>query len=141
MMYILVDFKETNIHLNYTKETQKEIITMKWLQFYCVSLIAMLVILEGIGTNAAPSYHDGDMLKTLLDLERKYAAVARPSLRSDSTKSTRSITEPKVQRAINMLRLQNLDKLYAEKSRPRFGKRADDGFNFQAPDYEGLPSQ
>ncbi|KAF7281556.1 hypothetical protein GWI33_004524 [Rhynchophorus ferrugineus] len=77
-----------------------------------------------LGTNvsrAAPS-RDENMFRELMKLDQLYSSIARPSLRSIPMSAE---VGQKVQRALNMLRLQQLDNMYAHKSRPRFGKRGE----------------
>ncbi|XP_030767369.1 uncharacterized protein LOC115891120 [Sitophilus oryzae] len=100
--------------------------TLKWL-FFGLSLALMSTNVS----KAAPS-RDENMYRELMKLDQLYSSIARPSLRSVSMPAE---IGQKVQRALQMLRLQQLDDLYAHKSRPRFGKRGD-GHNLPAADYE-----
>ncbi|XP_060526826.1 uncharacterized protein LOC132702295 [Cylas formicarius] len=91
--------------------------TLKW-----VVLGVIVAVLGGDVGNAAPSPRSEDMFRELMKLDQLYSSVARPSVRSVPMSSD---VGPKVQRALNMLRLQELDRLYADRARPRFGKRGD----------------
>ncbi|XP_065169630.1 uncharacterized protein [Atheta coriaria] len=94
---------------------------MKWSGFCLLATLAVLCLLDGHKTSAAPSPRTDDLLKTLQDLEQIYSSMARPSVRSGS------VIEPemskKVQRAMKMIEMQRLERLYAHRARPRFGKR------------------
>lgn len=50
---------------------------MRWCSFWWLALLAVIV-LENNWTKAAPNPQTEDMLKTLLELDRMYSAVARP---------------------------------------------------------------
>ncbi|KAK9882841.1 hypothetical protein WA026_023540 [Henosepilachna vigintioctopunctata] len=98
--------------------------------------LSAMVILEYKWAEAAPRLmRREDMVKELMKLDQYYSSIARPSVRSAAPEASMS---PKIQRAINMLRLQNLDRLYADRSRPRYGKRAETvGSNFSPLDLDG----
>ncbi|XP_063909539.1 uncharacterized protein LOC135127127 isoform X2 [Zophobas morio] len=104
---------------------------MRWSALWWFAVIAAMVMLEA---NAAPSPRNDNMLQELLKLDQLYSSVARPSVRSGPTQP--DSMGPKVQRAINMLRLQHLDRLYGDPSRPRFGKRVETNSNFAPIEYE-----
>ncbi|XP_017769337.1 PREDICTED: uncharacterized protein LOC108557363 [Nicrophorus vespilloides] len=101
------------------------------------ALLAAIFIIEGNWVRAAPSPDNDKLLRTLENLDKLYSSMARPSVRSGP--ATQPNMGPKVQRAINMLRIQHLEHLYGDRARPRFGKRteADDAtINFPAETYE-----
>nr|CAI5859302.1 unnamed protein product [Callosobruchus analis] len=78
-------------------------------------LIFVAVLMMQDWAKAAPSPRGDDMFKELLKLDKMYSSIARPSVRSVSPPMD---GRPKVvQRAI--MRLQELDKLYADRARPR----------------------
>ncbi|CAH2004105.1 unnamed protein product [Acanthoscelides obtectus] len=103
---------------------------MRWPTFqWILAFVAVLMIQDMV--KAAPNPRGEDMLKELLKLDKMYSSIARPSLRSVSSMDGR----PKVvQRAI--MRIQELDKLYADRARPRFGKRTQGNADFQQADYD-----
>ncbi|KAF5286666.1 hypothetical protein FQR65_LT12497 [Abscondita terminalis] len=108
---------------------------MRWSAVWWLTLLAAAVVLEESFVNAAPNPQPEDMWKTLLELDRMYSSIARPSVRSGP--AIESDMTPKVQRAINMLKLHHLERLYADRARPRFGKRAGvHSSNLAIPDYE-----
>ncbi|CAG9766823.1 unnamed protein product [Ceutorhynchus assimilis] len=90
---------------------------IKWVVFGMA-----LAMLGGNFCKAAPSPRNDDMYRELMKLDQLYSSIARPSLRSIPISSE---VGQKVQRALNMLRLQELDNLYSPRSRPRFGKRGE----------------
>ncbi|KAB0800231.1 hypothetical protein PPYR_05971 [Photinus pyralis] len=109
---------------------------MRWSAVWWFAFVAAAAILQEAYVRAAPNPQPEDMWKTLLELDRMYSSIARPSVRSGPTTIDSNMT-PKVQRAINMLKLHHLERLYADRSRPRFGKRAGaHSSNFGIPDYE-----
>uniref|UniRef100_A0AAR5PNS8 Short neuropeptide F n=1 Tax=Dendroctonus ponderosae TaxID=77166 RepID=A0AAR5PNS8_DENPD len=89
--------------------------TLKWV-FFGIAL----AMLGGNSSEAEPIPRSDDMFRELIKLDQLYSSIARPSLRSIPISS--EVTQ-KVQRALNMLRLQQLDNMYSTRSRPRFGKR------------------
>ncbi|XP_019871281.1 uncharacterized protein LOC109599702 [Aethina tumida] len=99
-----------------------------------IAMIVAIAMMEGNWVKAAPRPRNEDMFRELMKLDQMYSAIARPSVRSGPIDAEMG---PKVQRAINMLRLQELDRLYADRARPRFGKRTDTNSNFAPVDYEG----
>ncbi|XP_018561605.1 uncharacterized protein LOC108903792 isoform X2 [Anoplophora glabripennis] len=108
---------------------------MRWPAIAWFVVVVAVVVLQGNwAARAAPSPRNEDMFRELLKLDQMYSSIARPSVRSGPVQGEMG---PKVQRAINMLRLQELDRLYADRARPRFGKRAQSNSNFAAIDYEG----
>ncbi|XP_049797728.1 neuropeptide F-like [Schistocerca nitens] len=76
-----------------------------------------------------------DALKYLQELDRYYSQVARPSPRSGGGASlsvrspldTLSIAEHLrgVEKMVRMLQLQEYDRMYTPRNRPRFGKRSE----------------
>ncbi|XP_045460796.1 uncharacterized protein LOC123671145 [Harmonia axyridis] len=95
------------------------------LRMWYVALLAAMVVLESRWTEAAPRMtRREDMLKDLMKLDQYYSSIARPSLRSVGPDGSIS---PKIQRAYNMLKLQSIDRIYADRTRPRYGKRAQTG--------------
>ncbi|XP_050297115.1 uncharacterized protein LOC126736674 isoform X2 [Anthonomus grandis grandis] len=90
---------------------------LKWIVFG----MAMSMLNDSC-CNAAPAPRGDDMYRELMKLDQLYSSIARPSLRSLPMSSE---VGQKVQRALNMLRLQELDNLYSPRSRPRFGKRGE----------------
>ncbi|XP_066141690.1 uncharacterized protein [Euwallacea fornicatus] len=96
--------------------------------------IVLGITLSMLGSNADPSPRNEDMYRELMKLDQLYSSIARPSLRS--IPMTPEVGQ-KVQRALNMLRLQELDNLYSPRSRPRFGKR---GEKNEAPNRNNLMS-
>ncbi|XP_068910080.1 uncharacterized protein [Tenebrio molitor] len=107
---------------------------MRWSALWWFAVVAAVVVLEGKWTLAAPSPRNDDMFKELLRLDQMYSSIARPSVRSGPTQPDNM--GPKVQRAIKMLTLQHLDRLYADQARPRFGKRVETNSNFAPIEYE-----
>ncbi|KAL3280399.1 hypothetical protein HHI36_017883 [Cryptolaemus montrouzieri] len=108
---------------------------MRALSMWWVALLSMFVILESKWVEAAPRMtRREDAVKELMKLDQFYSSIARPSVRSTGPEGSMN---PKIQRAINMLRLQNLDRLYADRSRPRYGKRAETGSNFTPLHFDG----
>ncbi|XP_064212421.1 uncharacterized protein LOC107399284 isoform X1 [Tribolium castaneum] len=97
---------------------------MRWSTLWWFAAVLAAALLQENGGEAARTSRSNDMLERLIKLDEMYSAVARPSVRSGPTQV--DSMGPKVQRAINMLRLQHLDRLYADRARPRFGKRIDD---------------
>ncbi|XP_044761646.1 uncharacterized protein LOC123318927 isoform X1 [Coccinella septempunctata] len=97
---------------------------MRWqLRIWWVALLAAMVVLESRLTEAAPRMtRREDMLKDLMKLDQYYSSIARPRVRSVDPDGSIS---PKIQRAYNMLKLQSIDRIYADRSRPRYGKRAE----------------
>ncbi|XP_076068451.1 uncharacterized protein LOC143040891 [Oratosquilla oratoria] len=63
-----------------------------------------------------------DALKYLQELDKYYSQVARPSTRSIRAPTTQLLA---MEKALRYLQLQELGKLYSERSRPRFGKRSE----------------
>ncbi|XP_065169629.1 uncharacterized protein [Atheta coriaria] len=51
---------------------------MKWSGFCLLATLAVLCLLDGHKTSAAPSPRTDDLLKTLQDLEQIYSSMARP---------------------------------------------------------------
>ncbi|KAF5300483.1 hypothetical protein FQA39_LY02282 [Lamprigera yunnana] len=108
---------------------------MRWSALCWLTLLSTVVVLQENSVTAAPNPQPEDMWKTLLELDRMYSSIARPSVRSGP--AIESDMTPKVQRAINMLKLHHLERLYADRARPRFGKRTGIHSNkFGVPDYE-----
>ncbi|XP_059487269.1 uncharacterized protein LOC132203478 isoform X2 [Neocloeon triangulifer] len=67
-----------------------------------------------------------DALKYLHQLDKYYSQVARPSTRSDTSMTYGGDVDIfRAKQALKMLKLQELDKLYTQRSRPRFGKRTE----------------
>ncbi|XP_076258072.1 uncharacterized protein LOC143195098 isoform X2 [Rhynchophorus ferrugineus] len=80
--------------------------TLKWVFFG--------LTLTMLGTNvsrAAPS-RDENMFRELMKLDQLYSSIARPSLRSIPMSAE---VGQKVQRALNMLRLQQLDNIFGKR--------------------------
>nr|QXU63633.1 neuropeptide F [Dendroctonus armandi] len=91
--------------------------TLKWVFFGMA-----LAMLGSNSTKAEPIPRSDDMFRELIKLDQLYSSIARPSLRSIPISSE---VAQKVQRALNMVRLQQLDNMYSTRSRPRFGKRTE----------------
>ncbi|KAJ8917199.1 hypothetical protein NQ315_012691 [Exocentrus adspersus] len=94
-------------------------LSMRWPALTWFVVVAAVAVLQGnwvARARAAPSPRNEDMFRELLKLDQMYSAIARPSVRSGPVQGEMG---PKVQRAINMLRLQELDRLYADRARPR----------------------
>ncbi|KAJ8978405.1 hypothetical protein NQ317_008480 [Molorchus minor] len=107
---------------------------MRWSALRWFMVVVAVIMIQGNLARAAPRPRNEDMFRELLKLDQLYSSIARPSVRSAPVQAEMG---PKVQRAINMLRLQELDRLYADRARPRFGKRTESDSNFAPVDYEG----
>lgn len=60
------------------EQVNSEHCKMRWSAFLWLAILAAVVILESSKANAAPSPQAEDMLKALLELDRKYSSIARP---------------------------------------------------------------
>ncbi|XP_074034130.1 uncharacterized protein isoform X1 [Leptinotarsa decemlineata] len=108
-------------------------ISMRWPYLRWLAVVVVVLVLQGHGTMAAPNPSNDDMMRELLKLDQMYSSIARPSLRSGPVQT--EIRPRVVQRAI--IRLQELDRLYADRARPRFGKRTPQTDNNLTPfDYD-----
>ncbi|KAG5899429.1 hypothetical protein JTB14_033621 [Gonioctena quinquepunctata] len=108
---------------------------MRWQYLRWLVVSVAVFVLQGHGAAAAPNPSNEDMMRELMKLDQMYSSIARPSLRSE--RSQTELRPRVVQRAI--IRLQELDRLYADRARPRYGKRASESNSNLAPfDYDSL---
>ncbi|CAG9860186.1 unnamed protein product, partial [Phyllotreta striolata] len=95
--------------------------------------VIAVITLQGNWVLAATNPANDELMRELLKLDKAYSFVSRPSLRNGPIVSE---SRPRiVQRA--MLKLQELDKIFSERSRPRFGKRTYVNSQYAPYMYEG----
>ncbi|CAB3362417.1 Hypothetical predicted protein [Cloeon dipterum] len=111
----------------------------------CVPLAVLWLVLAQAGHSARAQQDPmqtstmGGASRYLRDLDKYYTQVARPSTRSDPlTYEDDDVEYIKASQALRMMKLNELNRFYKARSRPRFGKRTEFHLNSQERDIAGV---